>query len=89
VERLVRGEEMPQPGADEVIQDLRVLLAAAAADMGPQRAARWIRKQLGWYLRPLHFAGSKVAELHHLPDAVALDQALAALGSAAGQGPSH
>lgn len=89
VERLVRGEEMPRPGAVEVIQDLRVLLASAAVDMGPERAACWIRKQLGWYLRPLHIPGSIVAELHHLADAGALDEALAALASRSGQGSRH
>ena len=89
VERLVRGQEIVRPGADEVIQDLRALLASATADMGSQRAARWIRKQLRWYLRPLRVPGSAVAELHHLPDAAALDEALAALASSIGQGPRH
>ena len=89
MERLVRGEELPRPGAAEVIQDLRVLLASVAADMGPQRAARWIRKQLGWYLRPLRVPGSTVAELHRLTDAGAVDEALAALASSTGQWSSH
>jgi tRNA-dihydrouridine synthase B len=89
VERLVRGEEMPRPGAAEVVQDLRALLASAAADMGSQRAARWIRKQLGWYLRQLQVPGSTVAELHHLPDAGALDEALGALAPFTGEAVRH
>jgi hypothetical protein len=38
-----------------------------------------MRKLLGWYLRPSHVPAATVARLRTLPDAWALDQALAAL----------
>jgi tRNA-dihydrouridine synthase B len=77
---LLSGCDRPRPGLAIVVADVRLLLSAVAADMGPERAARWMRKQLSWYLRPLGLGGAKVAELDRLPDAAALDGALAALG---------
>jgi hypothetical protein len=47
--------------------------------MGPERAARWMRKLLSWYLRPSGMPAATVESLRALPDAAALDGALRAL----------
>jgi tRNA-dihydrouridine synthase B len=79
VQDVVSGLDRPRPPLAAVVADLRALLFAATADMGPERAARWMRKQLAWYLRPSGVPGAVVAELHLAPDAAALDAALADL----------
>lgn len=68
-----------QPPLTVVVTDLRLLLAKATADLGPQRAARWSRKLLGWYLKPAGVSARVIEDLRQLPDANVLDAALAAL----------
>lgn len=76
---LLRGSDLPRPPLPEVVADLRRLLALAAEDRGAQRAARWARKLLGWYLRPSGVAPGVVESLRCLPDVPALDSALESL----------
>jgi hypothetical protein len=54
-------------------------LRLAAEDMGPRRAAGWIRKILGWYLKGRGVPTADLDELRAHPDSVSLDAALAAL----------
>jgi tRNA-dihydrouridine synthase B len=81
VDALVSGAETPRPPLQEVVADLRSLLAGAEDEMGSIRAARWIRKLLGWYLRPSGVQVAVIEELRRIPDAAALDAALALLRS--------
>lgn len=78
---LLTGVDKPRPPLSVVIADLRGLLALAAEERGPQRAARWSRKLLGWYLRPSGVAAPVVESLRRLPDVAALDEALEALAA--------
>ncbi|GAB4247723.1 MAG: tRNA dihydrouridine synthase DusB [Thermoleophilia bacterium] len=84
---LLAGVERPRPPRDQVVAELRALLALAAEEMGSRRAARWVRRQLSWYLRPTGVSGRKVAELMTIGEAGALDAALAALGRPLDSGP--
>lgn len=77
---LLEGRDRVRPPLPEVVADLRALLALAAAEMGPLRAARWMRKLLGWYLRPSGVAPAAIEGMRRLPDAAALDEALSRLG---------
>ena len=83
VDDLLAGKESPRPPLEAVVGDLRVLLDLAASEMGPARAARWARKLLGWYLRPSRVPVAVIEDLRKLPDATALDRALAALAGQA------
>jgi tRNA-dihydrouridine synthase B len=83
VDDLLAGKESPRPPLETVVGDLRVLLDLAASEMGPARAARWARKLLGWYLRPSRVPVAVIEDLRKLPDATALDRALAALAGQA------
>jgi len=78
---LLSGRSAARPSLPEVVDDLRRLLSLAAAEKGPERAARWMRKLLSWYLRPSGVPTSEVERLRRLPDAGALDEALSALGA--------
>jgi tRNA-dihydrouridine synthase B len=80
---LLPGRSAARPPLPEVVADLRLLLARAADEMGPERAARWMRKLLGWYLRPSGVPVKTIEQLRQLPDASVLDPALAALTVAA------
>ena len=68
-----------RPPLPEVVADLRQLLGRVVEERGPQRAARWIRKALGWYLRPSGVPAPVIEELRALTDAGRLDAALAGL----------
>jgi nifR3 family TIM-barrel protein len=76
---LLFGADRPRPPLDVVVADLRALLARAAEERGPERAARWARKLLGWYLRPSGVPASVLEELRHCPDTGVLDRSLATL----------
>jgi hypothetical protein len=76
---LLSGRSAARPPLAEVVADQRLLLTRAAEEMGPERAARWMRKLLGWYLRPSGVSLSAIEGLRQLPEAGALDVALAAL----------
>jgi len=65
-----------RPSRQEAVADLRRLLSLAAQDMGAVRAARWSRKLLGWYLKPVGVPTPAIEALRHVPDALALDAAL-------------
>jgi len=78
---LLSGRSAARPPLPEVVDDLRQLLSLAAAEKGPERAARWIRKLLGRYLRPSGVPTSEVERLRRLSDAGVLDEALLALGA--------
>jgi len=72
----VRAERPPLP---VVVADMRVLLRLVVLERGPERAARWMRKLLGWYLRPSGVPAATIEKLRALPDAQALDSGLVAL----------
>lgn len=76
---LLSGVGAERPPLFIVIGDLRALLGLAAAERGSERAARWMRKLLGWYLRPSGVPVTTIEKLRALPDARALDGALVAL----------
>jgi tRNA-dihydrouridine synthase len=76
---LLSGRIAARPPLPTVVADLRLLLGRAAAEMGSERAARWIRKVLGWYLRPSGVPVSVIEGLRAVPDATALDESLAVL----------
>lgn len=78
---LLAGEDATPPSLPEAVADVRLLLGRAAEQMGGERAARWVRKALAWYLRPVGVAVAQIERLRTLPDAERLDAALAALAS--------
>ena len=78
---LLTGVEAERPALPVVVEDLRALLRLAVAEKGPDRAARWIRKPLGWYLRPSGVPAATVHELRTFTDAPSIDAALSALGA--------
>jgi len=79
VRSLLAGGVQGRPGLAESVRELRSLLAEAARDMGSARAARWIRRILGWYLKGARVPTPVIEELRRLPDAESLDEALVAL----------
>ncbi len=79
VESLLSGEAKPRPSLSEVVADLRALLALVAEEQGQERAARWIRKMLTWYLRPSRVPASLIEPIRALTTASAVDGAVAAL----------
>ncbi|NLV72147.1 MAG: dihydrouridine synthase [Actinobacteria bacterium] len=85
VTQLLAGVEADRPALPAVIDDVRLLLGRAVKERGSERAARWLRKLLGWYLRPSGVAASVVETLRNLPDARALDEALDELGRTASE----
>lgn len=78
---LLAGEDRPRPSLAVVISDLRLLLARVAEERGPERTARWMRKLLGWYLRPSGVSPTVVRRLRELSDVPELDAALAEMAS--------
>lgn len=82
---LLSGRRAAPPPLTEVVQDVRTLLSLAIREQGPERAIRWMRKLLGWYLRPLGFSPGIIQTLRELPDAVSLDAALSELAAGASE----
>jgi tRNA-dihydrouridine synthase B len=76
---LLAGEDSPRPPLPEVVADLRRLLALVAEERGQERAARWIRKTLTWYLRPSKVPAPLIEPIRALATAAEVDAALAAL----------
>ena len=76
---LLSGRRAARPPLPEVVTDLRVLLCRSKEEMGSQRAARWIRKLLNWYLRPSGVSPPAIEGLRACGDAESLDAALAGL----------
>jgi len=76
---LLSGRSAPRPPLSEVVSDLRALLRLAAAERGQERAARWIRKLLSWYLRPSGVPASAIEAMRKLGNAREVDAALAAI----------
>lgn len=81
---LLAGSSAERPPFPMVIADLRVLLRLVMAERGTVRSARWMRKVLGWYLRPSRVPVATIEHLRSLSDALALDEALAQLSGAEG-----
>ncbi len=79
LDSLVAGESRPRPPLPEVVADLRALLALVIEEMGPVRAAKWMWRLVGWYLRPSRVPASAIAALRAASDGWALDVALAGL----------
>jgi nifR3 family TIM-barrel protein len=79
VDSLLQGRELPRPSLENVVEELRRLLWLAVADMGPARAARWIRRHIAWYLRPSGVPGRLVDEFRRLDAAGEVDEALSVL----------
>lgn len=79
VEALLAGEDSSRPSLPEVIADLRALLGLVTEERGQERAARWIRKMLTWYLRPSRVPAQVIGPLRALATAREVDAALATL----------
>jgi tRNA-dihydrouridine synthase B len=79
VGQLLSGTGAPRPALPAVVADLRRLLALVVEERGSERAARWMRKLLGWYLRPSGVPVPEIERLRALPDAGAMDAGLAVL----------
>jgi hypothetical protein len=56
-------------------------LALVGEERGQERAARWIRKVLTWYLRPSGVAAPTIGAMRALGTAAEVDAALAAMSS--------
>jgi tRNA-dihydrouridine synthase B len=82
---LLSGRSAARPPLSEVVEDLRLLLSRVVEERGPDRAARWMRKLLGWYLRPSGITVAAIEELRRLPDAATLDAALCAMTEGEGR----
>jgi tRNA-dihydrouridine synthase B len=82
VRALLSGQDAARPRLPAVVEDLRILLSLATEERGPERAARWMRKLLSWYLRPSGVPATTLERLRALPDAGALDAALVAVVAA-------
>jgi nifR3 family TIM-barrel protein len=76
VDSLVAGEPLSRPPLCVVVADLLALLTRAAEDMGSQRAARWARKLIGWYLRPSKVPAADIERIRALPDVEDIEAAL-------------
>lgn len=76
---LLSGRRAARPPLAEVVEDLRRLLTLAVEERGPRRAAPWMRKLLGRYLRPSGVDPAAIEYLRTLSEAGALDAALRAL----------
>jgi tRNA-dihydrouridine synthase B len=79
VASLLAGQDRPRPPVREVVADLRVLLSGVIDEMGEERAAKWMWRLVGWYLRPSRVPAAAIERLRTAPDGRALDAALAAL----------
>jgi tRNA-dihydrouridine synthase B len=76
---LLSGRRAARPPLDEVVEDLRRLLRGAEQEMGSERASRWIRKLLTWYLRPSGVSPRRLDAILVLTETRAIDEALAGL----------
>lgn len=83
VRALLSGKSSARPPLAEVVEDLRCLLVLAVEEKGPRRAAPWMRRLLGWYLRPSGVDPAVIGRLRTISDAEALDEALRALACGA------
>ena len=81
---LLSGRSAARPSLPVVIEDLRALLGRVVEERGQERAARWIRKALNWYLRPSGVPAPLIEALRALPTAGEVDAALAELGERGG-----
>jgi nifR3 family TIM-barrel protein len=87
VDALLAGEDRPRPPVEEVIADLRALLALAIVEMGEERTMKWMYRLIGWYLRPSRVPITVLDVLREAPDGRTLDGMLAALGDEVRSGP--
>jgi nifR3 family TIM-barrel protein len=71
------GRRSTPPSADEVLDELEWVIDRAVEHLGPERAARYLRKFYPWYLAHL---GRDAGLQHALQRAETLDDVLAALG---------
>jgi tRNA-dihydrouridine synthase B len=78
---LLSGGRATRPPLNAVIADLRALLVKVADERGPERAARWVRKLLTWYLRPSGVPASTIEAMRALRTAGEMDLALRALSA--------
>ncbi len=79
IHELLEGRARERPALAVAVADLLELLARAREDLGPERATRWIRKHLTWYLQPYPVPGTIAHELRTCPDYQALVEALGRL----------
>ena len=79
VGELLSGRRAARPPLPVVVADLRLLHARAEEEMGSDRAVRWIRKLLTWYLRPSGVPAHLITPLCEAADVAGLDVALAGL----------
>ena len=76
---LLEGRTFERPSLAVAVRDLLELLELARGQFGPERATRWLRKHLTWYLQPYPVPGTVVHELRKCPDDKALVEALESL----------
>lgn len=81
VDGLLAGEAAPRPPLTEVIADLRRLLALVREERGEERAGRWIRQLLTWYLRPSKVGSEIIVSIRDLGTASEVDRALSTLAA--------
>ncbi|MCX8033150.1 MAG: tRNA-dihydrouridine synthase [Thermoleophilia bacterium] len=77
IEALLGRRDGTRPPLAVIVGDLRVLLGRASAFMGPERAARWIRNLMSWYLRGIPMRSELLPVLRKLDNAKVLDEVLA------------
>ncbi len=73
---ILDGVDRGRRPRSEVAAELRNLIALAAVDMGSERAAKWSRKIVAWYLKGLGLSVAEQDRLRGCPDADSLDRAL-------------
>ena len=75
------GDEAHEPTADEVLRELDWVMDRAAEHLGPERAARYLRKFYPWYLGRI---GAEKTVQQALQQTASLDEARAVLAGLGG-----
>ena len=86
---ILEGVDRGRRPLPEVAAELRALLELAAADMGSQRAAKWSRKIVGWYLKGTGLSVAERDRLRACADADSLDAQLAEIAAQPSLPPSE
>jgi nifR3 family TIM-barrel protein len=79
VDGLLAGREVARPALPEVVADLRKLIQLVAEERGEERASRWIRKLLTWYLRPAGVPAPIIQTMRGLGSVAEVDAVLKSL----------
>jgi tRNA-dihydrouridine synthase B len=79
VGELLAAKGAARPALPAVVADLRSLLGLVAEERGQERAAKWVRKMLTWYLRPSGVPACTIEAIRALSTAREVDEALGGL----------